>query len=111
VAHATIGDLSHQFGLTPRAIRHYEERGLLSPDRDSRNRRRFGAEDRERLYFITLLRRAGTPIPEIAALLDRAGHDLSRRAADLLDAQERQLEAALATVRMTRAELALRPNS
>ncbi|HEX2816747.1 MAG TPA: MerR family transcriptional regulator [Phenylobacterium sp.] len=104
---ATIGDLSDLFGLTPRAIRHYEDRGLLRPVRDSRNRRRFGMEDRQRLNVIVLLRRAGAPIPEIAALFERAGPDLRRHVASLLDARERQLEADLFAVRAARAEVAL----
>jgi DNA-binding transcriptional MerR regulator len=103
---ATIGDLSDQFGLTPRAIRHYEDRGLLRPVRDSRNRRRFGMEDRRRLQIILLLRRAGARIADIAVLLDRADPDLARFAAGLLDARERQLEADLAAVRAARADLA-----
>ena len=72
---ATIGLMSELFGLTPRAIRHYEERGLIHPARDEANRRLFTAQDRLRLRVIALLRRADVGIEDIARLLAQAGAD------------------------------------
>ena len=34
----TISDLAKEFELTTRAIRFYEDQGLLAPSRDGRNR-------------------------------------------------------------------------
>jgi DNA-binding transcriptional MerR regulator len=69
---ATIRDVCNLFSLTPRAIRFYEERGLISPTRDRKNRRVFDSAARRRLKLIAELRRAGLPLWEIAALLDEA---------------------------------------
>ena len=46
-------------GLTQRAIRYYEERGLIAPDRDSYNQRLFDAETLDALSLISKLRKAG----------------------------------------------------
>jgi DNA-binding transcriptional MerR regulator len=44
----TITELAHEFGLTTRAIRFYEDHGLLAPARVGRNRV-YGNRDRVRL--------------------------------------------------------------
>ncbi len=58
------------FGITARAIRHYEEFGLLEPTRDSLNRRQFEGETLRRLDWIVALRAVGIPIRAIQAVLD-----------------------------------------
>ena len=72
---ATIGGLCSLFGLTPRAIRFYEERGLVTASRDARNRRIFDRRARRRLQFIADLRHAALPLNDIRELLDGAGDD------------------------------------
>src|SRR2546423_12134865 len=69
----TIGDVSELFGLTPRAIRFYEERGLISTRRDTRNRRLFDDDSRRRLQLIAALRRSHLALPEIADILECEG--------------------------------------
>ena len=44
----TINELANEFALTHRALRFYESRGLLAPQRDGR-RRFFSRADRQRL--------------------------------------------------------------
>lgn len=65
-----IRDISEEFGLTPRAIRFYEKKGLIKPARDAKNRtlpRVFNDEDRARLADIIALAKMGFTLNEIAA--------------------------------------------
>jgi DNA-binding transcriptional MerR regulator len=98
----SISDVSEQFGLSLRAIRLYEERGLLKPRRDSRNRRRYGSDVRARLAMIGRLRQAGIGLEEIRALLS-AGGTLGAQRTELLQvalaARVDRLERALAAAR------------
>jgi len=90
----TIGDVSELFGLTPRAIRFYEERGLIWTRRDSRNRRLFDDDSRRRLQLIATLRRSHLALPEIADILDCEGGEAKQvtLAIGKLSAQRRRLE-------------------
>ena len=67
-----IREVAHQTGLTPRAIRYYEELGLLAPAaRSERSYRLYDADDLERLRFIRGLRDdAGFSLAEIGRLLE-----------------------------------------
>ena len=92
---ATISHVCALFTLTPRAIRFYEERGLIRPERDRMNRRIFDGAVRRRLKVIADLRRAGLPLWEIGALLDEAEDEvtLAARVRQLLCARLEMLEA------------------
>lgn len=62
-------------GLSTRALRLYEEHGLIAPRRSSGGWRQYGAEDLVRLNSIALLKSAGLTLAQIASLLgvgDRA---------------------------------------
>ena len=48
-----IGELAGEFGLTHRTIRHYEDEGLLTPERVG-SARGYGHRDRARLGLIVL---------------------------------------------------------
>lgn len=62
----TVGDLSRLAKCTLRAIRFYEQQGLLhAPDRTEGRHRRYTSRDLERLRAIVALRRAGMPIQAI----------------------------------------------
>lgn len=67
------------FGLTPRAVRLYEERGLITPGRDGHNRRSFGGEARRRLALIASLRAVGVGLESIERILT---HPLDSSAAN-----------------------------
>ncbi|MGE5591470.1 MAG: MerR family transcriptional regulator [Bacillota bacterium] len=67
----TIADLAAEFGITPRAIRYYEEMGLLSPQRSQETQQRlYSRSDRARLKLILRGRRFGFGLKEIKELLD-----------------------------------------
>jgi DNA-binding transcriptional MerR regulator len=68
----TITDLAREFGLTTRAIRFYEDHGLLAPKRMGRNRV-YGNRDRVRLKLTLRGKRLGLSLSEISELLDMYG--------------------------------------
>lgn len=65
----TIRELSREFGLTARAIRFYEDEGLIAPARKGQQRL-FSARDRTRLDLISRGRRVGFSLAEIKEMLD-----------------------------------------
>jgi DNA-binding transcriptional MerR regulator len=65
----TISDLSKEFALTTRAIRFYEDEGLITPTRAGRNRV-YGARERTRLKLILRGKRLGLALSEIREILD-----------------------------------------
>jgi len=65
----TITELSQEFDITPRAIRFYEDMGLLTPARDGRNRV-YTVRDRTRLKLTLRGKRLGLSLQEIKQLVD-----------------------------------------
>jgi DNA-binding transcriptional MerR regulator/uncharacterized glyoxalase superfamily protein PhnB len=66
-----VGALAAATGLTVRALHHYDQIGLLKPSqRTPAGHRLYGAADLARLYRISLLRRLGFPLEQIASVLD-----------------------------------------
>ena len=65
-----IGDLAKKTGKTNRALRLYEEMGLLVPsDRTSGGFRLYHAANEERVFWITKLQDLGFTLPQIQELL------------------------------------------
>jgi DNA-binding transcriptional MerR regulator len=92
----TIGDLAKAFGVTARALRFYEDKGLLSPQRDMLNRV-YSARDRARLQLILRGKRVGFSLSEIRDMLDLY---------DLGDGQRAQMQRSLEMFERKRVELA-----
>ncbi len=65
----SISDLAQEFALTTRAIRFYEDEGLLAPERAG-TRRIYGARERTRLKLILRGKRLGLSLVEIKEILD-----------------------------------------
>lgn len=66
-----VGEVARLSGLTVRALRYYEEIGLLTAThRTEGGHRLYTSEDLGRLYRIRLLRQLGLPLAEIAEALD-----------------------------------------
>lgn len=68
----TISDLAKEFDLTTRAIRFYEDMGLLQPDRagaGGRNRV-YSARDRTRLRLTLRAKRLGLSLTEAKEIID-----------------------------------------
>ncbi len=64
-----ISDLADEFGLTHRAIRLYEDKGLLSPQRIN-GARIYTYRDRARLIIILRAKRMGFSLQEIGEYLE-----------------------------------------
>lgn len=65
----SIRQLCNEFKATPRALRFYEDKGLLSPAREGLNRV-YSHKDRVRLQLILRGKRVGLSLTEIRELLD-----------------------------------------
>ncbi len=65
----TISELAAEFALTTRAIRFYEDEGLLAPRRDGQARV-YGERERTRIKLILRGKRLGLALAEIRELLD-----------------------------------------
>jgi DNA-binding transcriptional MerR regulator len=65
----SISDLALEFDISPRSIRFYEEKGLLSPKRTSGNQRVYDRRDRARLKLILRGKRFGYSLEEIAEMI------------------------------------------
>ncbi|WP_413203362.1 MerR family transcriptional regulator [Rhodospirillum sp. A1_3_36] len=65
----SIADLAKEFDVTPRAIRFYEDKGLITPERDGL-RRIYSPRDRVRLMLILRGKRLGFSLKEIQEIID-----------------------------------------
>jgi DNA-binding transcriptional MerR regulator len=65
----TITELAREFSITPRAIRFYEDQGLLRPSRSGRSRV-YTKADRTRLKLTLRGKRLGLSLAEIKELVD-----------------------------------------
>jgi DNA-binding transcriptional MerR regulator len=65
----SISELAQEFDVTPRAIRFYEDQGLLAPRRDGQ-RRIYTLRDRTRLKLTLRGKRLGLTLSEIRELID-----------------------------------------
>ena len=70
----TITQLCREFSTTPRALRYYEEQGLLSPSRDGQARI-YSYRDRVRLILILRGKSVGLALAEIRDIFDLYGRD------------------------------------
>ena len=93
----TISDMCAAFNVTPRTLRFYEAKELLSPVRDG-TRRLFSKRDRARLTLILRGKRFGFSLEDIRQLLDLYDRDGSQetqlaRTYDVARARLAQMEA------------------
>ncbi|MET3709795.1 DNA-binding transcriptional MerR regulator [Sphingomonas trueperi] len=65
----SISDLCAEFGVTPRALRFYEDEGLIAPERRG-TQRIYTHRDRARLAWILRGKRVGFSLGEIKEMID-----------------------------------------
>jgi DNA-binding transcriptional MerR regulator len=65
----SIRQLTKEMGVTSRTLRHYEDEGLLSPERQGQARI-YSQRDRARLMLVLRGRRVGFTLAEIREILD-----------------------------------------
>ncbi len=87
----SISDLSKEFGVTTRTLRHYEDQGLVSPRREGTNRL-FSHRDRVRLKLALRGKRLGFSLAEIRELFDLydSARDERRQMEEFLSMLERR---------------------
>ena len=108
----SISDLAHEFELTPRAMRFYEDMGLLQPERSGPGGRVrvYSSRDRTRLRLTLRAKRLGLSLTEAKALIDMydsprdTGPQL-RKFLQVLTGPRAQLEAQRAELDATLAEI------
>ena len=89
-----IREVVRRTGLTARALRFYEARGLVAPLRTHSGRRLYGPRELERLNQIIALKRAGLTLAQIQRLGPGRSLDLAR----LVDLQLEALDARRAEI-------------
>lgn len=106
----TITELAAEFDVTPRAIRFYEDVGLLEPQRAGRNRV-YSQRERTRLKLTLRGKRLGLSLQEIKQLVDM--YDSPSDTAPQLEAflavlraHRKQIELQLEDIRVTLEEIA-----
>jgi DNA-binding transcriptional MerR regulator len=65
----SISDLCEEFAVTPRALRFYEDEGLIAPERRGLSRI-YSGRDRARLAWILRGKRVGFSLAEIREMID-----------------------------------------
>ncbi|MBK6868198.1 MAG: MerR family DNA-binding transcriptional regulator [Burkholderiales bacterium] len=108
----SISDLAREFDLTPRAMRFYEDMGLLQPTRSGPGGRQrvYSGRDRTRLKLTLRAKRLGLSLTEARELIDMydsprdTGPQL-RKFLQVLSGHRTQLEAQLAELQATLSEI------
>ena len=105
----TIGELAREFDLTTRAIRFYEDCGLLTPQRSGRHRV-YTQRDRTRLKLTLRGKRLGLTLAEVKDLVDmyespRDTLPQLKKFLVVLAAHREQLEQQMADLQATLAEV------
>ncbi|MBS3757174.1 MAG: MerR family transcriptional regulator [Desulfobacterales bacterium] len=72
----SISDLADELDISTRAIRFYEEKGLILPQRTNGNHRIYRRRDRARLKLILRGKRLGYSLDEIAEMIGMAEFDM-----------------------------------
>ena len=98
-----ITELCKEFGITLRALRFYEDKGLLSPRRVN-GARVYNRRDRARLALILRAKDIGTPLSEIKRYLDLYGDHGEGRSQQLSYVIERT-QTAIAELEQKRAQI------
>ena len=106
----SVTELAEELQVTPRALRFYEDKGLIAPQRAGKTRV-YTARDRGRLILILRGKRLGFTLREIADWLElyeqnpdqveqmRLTLSKTRQRIETLEAQHRDLEATLQELR------------
>jgi DNA-binding transcriptional MerR regulator len=85
-----ISDVVRRTGLTPRALRFYEARGLVRPLRTASGRRLYGPGELARINQVVALKGAGFSLADIGRLLDRKPQENWKKVADRYFSPEEQ---------------------
>ena len=94
----SVGELAATFGLATHVLRHWEDVGLLRPERDAAGRRVYREKDLYRVAVIVRSKSAGMALEQVAVLLDAEAPDRHR----VLEAHIADLDRRMAEMRLHR---------
>ena len=94
----SVGQVAERFGVPTNVLRHWESVGLLTPDRDSADRRRYSRDDVVRVAVIQRSKAAGMSLDQIRTLLDSE----ARGRHEILEAHIADLEQRMEEMRLSR---------
>ncbi|MBS2780703.1 MerR family transcriptional regulator [Aeromonas salmonicida] len=105
----SISELAHEFDITPRTIRYYEDEGLITPTREGQTRI-YSHKDKIRLKLTLRGKRLGFSLAEIRELFDMYDTDRSSKTQlhsmiQLINAKRQSLHQQLEDIQMVMAEL------
>lgn len=105
----SISELAHEFDVTPRTIRYYEDEGLLTPLREGQTRI-YSHRDKIRLKLTLRGKRLGFSLAEIRELFEMYDTDKSSKTQlhsmiQLIDEKRDALRQQLEDIQMVMAEL------
>lgn len=104
----TVGQVARRTGLSPKAIRLYETRGLLpAPDRTDAGYRTYSDPDVDLLRFVRQAKTLGLRLDEIKEIIDlqRGGAQPCAMVIQLVDKHLREIDQTLADLRALRKSL------
>ena len=107
--HLSPAEVTRRMGVSAKALRLYEARGLLKPLRSGAGWRTYGAAEIAQLHHILALRRLGLSLAQMEEILSRRGVSLERVLAaqeEVLTREDLRVNRALALVRKARGKLA-----
>ena len=105
----SISELAHEFDVTPRTIRYYEDEGLLTPLREGQTRI-YSHKEKTRLKLTLRGKRLGFSLAEIRELFemydtDRSSNTQLNSMIQLIDEKRSALRQQLDDIQMVMAEL------
>ncbi|MGN7510461.1 MerR family transcriptional regulator [Aeromonas salmonicida] len=105
----SISELAHEFDITPRTIRYYEDERLITPTREGQTRI-YSHKDKIRLKLTLRGKRLGFSLAEIRELFDMYDTDRSSKTQlhsmiQLINAKRQSLHQQLEDIQMVMAEL------
>jgi MerR family transcriptional regulator, copper efflux regulator len=95
----SIGEIASRVGLETHVLRHWEDVGLLRPERDGAGRRRYRPDDLVRIAVIQRSKAAGMTLEQVQVLLDAEAVDRHR----VLEAHIADLDRRMDEMRRSRA--------
>ena len=93
-------------GVSTRALRFYEQKGLLCPKRRENGYREYGQEEVDRLQLILFFRRTGMAVADIAKLIERPEFDTKAALEERLKRLTEELEKTKKLIKNVRATIA-----
>lgn len=94
----SVGQVAERFDLPTNVLRHWESVGLLTPDRDSADRRRYSRDDVVKVAVIQRSKAAGMSLDQIRTLMD----SVARGRHEVLEAHIADLDRRMEEMRQSR---------